>query len=139
MQSPLLSALVLATGIGQPGKFPEYRVKKPSKPDTLAFSCGPDQVHPIVPVSRADQREPVASHPETAIERARAVLEQGPALRGHARLEIKIFLPRRERRPVEKGNDLLENSEIGSDFQVLNDHIGQPEQIIGDPGAHAAA
>ena len=114
-------------------------MKKPSEPDALAFSCGADPVHPIVPVSRADQRQPVAAHRQTAIERARAVLEQGAALRGHARLEIQIFLPRRERRPVEEGNDLVENSEIVGDFQVLNDHIRQPEQIIGDPGAHAAA
>ena len=76
---------------------------------------------------------------QAAIESARAVLEQGAGLRGHPGLEIQIFLLRRERGTVEKGNDLIEESEIVGDFQVLNDRIRQPEQIIGDPGAHAAA
>ncbi len=54
MEPPGLSAPVLATRIGQPGKFPECGVKKPAEPDALAFSCSSDPVHPIVPVPRAD-------------------------------------------------------------------------------------
>ena len=126
MQSPHFGALVLAACVGQPRKFPEVGVKKPAEPDALAFSCRSDPVHPIVPVSRADQRKAVAADRQTAVERARAMLEQGTALRRHTGLEIRLVLANRESRPVEEGNDLVEKTDIAGDFKVMEDRVRQP-------------
>ena len=67
------------------------------------------------------------------------MLEQGAGLRGHAGLEIRIFLPRREGGPFQERNDLVEQTGIAGELKVLNDCVRQPYEIIGDPGAHAAA
>ena len=139
MQSPRLGALVLPACVGQPRKLPEDGVQKPAEPDALAFPFLADPVHPVIPVSRADQRQAVAPDRQAAVERARAMFEQGPVLCGHPWLEIRLVLPRRESRPVEEGNDLVEESDIAGDFQVVDDRVRQPQQIIGDTGAHAAA
>ena len=47
------------------------------------------------------------------------MLEQGAGLRRHVGLEIRIFLPRRESGTIEKGNDLVEKTEIVGDFQGI--------------------
>jgi hypothetical protein len=61
MKAPPFGALVFAACLGKASKFPKYSVKKPAKPDALAISCRSDPVHPIVPVSSADQRKTVAA------------------------------------------------------------------------------
>ena len=101
-------------------------MEKPAEPDAFAFPRGTDPVHPIVPVSRADQRKAVAANRQTAVERARAMLEQGTALRRHTGLEIRLVLANRESRPVEEGNDLVEKTDIAGDFKVMEDRIRQP-------------
>ena len=114
-------------------------MEKPAEPDALAFPCGTDPIHPVVPVSRADQRKAVAPNRQTAVERACAMFEQGAVLRGHTWLEIRLVLPSRESRPVEEGNDLVEETDIAGDFKVVDDRIRQPQKIIGDTGPHAPA
>jgi hypothetical protein len=57
-------------------------------------------VHPVVPVSRADQWKVRAPDRQAAVERAGAMLEQGPVLCGHVWLEIRFVLPGCEERPV---------------------------------------
>src|SRR5687768_12548548 len=126
MQSPHFGALVLAARIGEPGKLPEVGVKKPAEPHALAFSSSSDTVHPIVPVSRADQRQAVVAHCQTAVERARAMLEQSGALRGHTGLEVRLVLLSRENRPIEEGNDLVEKTNIAGYFKVMDDRVRQP-------------
>src|SRR4029450_13278326 len=95
-----------------PRKFPEVGVKNPAEPDAFAFAPGTDPVHPIVPVSRADQRKAVAANRQTAVERAWPMFEKCTALRGHAWLEIRLVLPSRERWPVEEGNNFVEETDM---------------------------
>ena len=60
----------------------QRRVEEPAEPDALAFALFADAVHAVVPVARADQRQPVPAEREALIERQRAMLEQrGAAFR----------------------------------------------------------
>ena len=63
---------------------------------------------------------------QAAVERARAMFEQGAALCGHAWLEIRLVLSSREERPIEEGHDLVEELDIAGDFKVVDDRIRQP-------------
>ena len=79
----------------------------------------------------------MAANRQTAVQSARAMLEQGAALRGHTGLEIRLVLANRESRPVEEGNDLVENTDIAGHFKVMEDRVRQPQKIIGDTGPNA--
>ena len=81
----------------------------------------------------------MAANRQTAVEGARAMLEQGAGLRGYSGLEIRLVLADRESRPVEEGNDLVEKTDIAGDFKVMEDRVRQPQKIIGDTGPNTAA
>ena len=59
--------------------------------------------------------------------------------RGDLRLEIPIDLLRLERRRREEGHRLVEHAAIAGDLDVVVRRVGEPEQVVGDPGAHAPA
>jgi hypothetical protein len=64
------------------------------------FLLCPTSFTPVVPVSRADQWEAMAPDRRAAVERAGAMLEQGPGLCRHMWLEIRFVSPGCEERPV---------------------------------------
>src|SRR4029453_63764 len=76
---------------------------------------------------------------EAPVERTRTVLEQGGALFGDAWLEIRLGLSGGGRRPLQEGNDVVEDAPVGGDLEIAAHHVGQPEQIVGDAGADSSS
>src|ERR1044071_4908081 len=101
-------------------------MKSPAEPYALPFSRRSDAVHAVVPVSRAHQGQTVASNRETAVERARTMLEDRPGFRRYMGLKICLFLVRREPRSVEERNDLIQQTRIARDFEIMADRVRQP-------------
>ncbi len=69
-----------ARGIAPPlhdvGERAEDRDEEPGEPDALALAAAPDQVHPVVPVARAHERQAVGARGQADRDRAEAVLVQ---------------------------------------------------------------
>src|SRR5205823_3182399 len=76
--------------------------EKPAEPDAFAASQMPDAVHPVVPVARADERQPVGAVLQRVIDRANRVLEHRCCLRRYRWQTVRFTLPRLERRRLEK-------------------------------------
>src|ERR687894_323192 len=64
----------VTAGISDSSKRRQQGRQEPSKPDALTMTLCSDLVHPIVPVTRADQRQPMGADLEGSGDRARAVL-----------------------------------------------------------------
>ncbi len=54
------------------------------------------------------------------------MLEQAGAVCGDKWLEIRIFLPCLESRPVKERNYFIQKSGITGGFKILDDGVGQP-------------
>ncbi|MNS56575.1 hypothetical protein D3C86_1307860 [compost metagenome] len=112
--------------------------EKPSQPDALPLAASAHQVHPVVPVTTADQRQAVFTRQADAtVDAARTVLEQRCADLSHHGLEEQVVVPGSERRPVEKGDALVKHPGV-----IRSHHIGrrgerQPDAIVRNPRAHA--
>ena len=76
---------------------------------------------------------------EAPVERAGAVFEHGATLAGDRGLEVRLVLFRCEDGPFEEGDDLVKHGGIARRLEVLGDGVGQPDRVIGDPGAHSPA
>src|SRR5205823_3762918 len=42
-----------------------------------------------------------------------------------------------ERFPFEKRNRLVEDRPVAGNLEIMNDAVGKPEQVVGDPCAHS--
>ena len=81
MLSPRGGARPVAAILGHPREVAERRMEKPCEPDAFSAAFTADPVHAVIPVARADQGKPVSPDGERPVERAGAVLEEGPLLR----------------------------------------------------------
>src|SRR5687768_18583037 len=86
----LMQALVGESGIAVPardaGEAIEHVVAKESQPDAFALAFRAHLVHAIVPVARADQRQPMLANAGAALDGTHAVLVQArrfAGARGH--------------------------------------------------------
>ena len=139
VRPPAARPVRLAARLGEAREVPEIRAEEPAEPDALALAAGADPIHPVVPVAASHQGQPVAAGREAAVERPRAVLEERRRLSGNLRFEIAFRLFRLERRAREKRNRLVEDGVIARDLDVVVHGVGEPEQVVGDPGPHAFA
>ena len=108
-------------------------MEKPPEPDAFPAPRLAHSIHPVIPVPGADQGKAVISNAEAPVQGARAVLEERRPLRGHAGLEVRFGLARREHRPVEKGHDLVQDGDVPRHLEVVGDGVRQPDRIVGDP------
>jgi hypothetical protein len=98
-----------------------------------------DAVHAVVPISGSHQREAVTAHPEAPVQGAATVfVERRPIFRLHG-LEVGFLLALLQLRPLEPRNLLLEHRPVLGRLEVMEDRIGQPEAVVGNPGSYAAA
>ncbi len=76
---------------------------------------------------------------ETAVERAGTVLEESLALHSEGGLEVGVVLTGRNGGALQEGDDLVEEARVAGDLEVVGDHVGKPDRVIGDPGPNALA
>ena len=110
-----------------------------AEPRALSQPLRADQVHPVIPVTAAHQRQSVAAHRQALVDRANAMLEQRSFLGRDDRLSEGALLSRLERRRAEKRNPLVEHRRVARRRHVLRDHEREPQQIIGAARPQPAA
>src|SRR5665213_1887747 len=92
MEAPCFSTPEFPTHVGNLGKLPQDRVQEPAQPNAFSLAMLADTVHAVIPVAGAHQRKAMTSDIQAAIQRARAMFEQGCAVTGTVRLKIRFQL-----------------------------------------------
>ena len=114
-------------------------MQEPAEPNAFAPAFKADAVHAVVPVACSHERQSVTSHREAPVERPRAMLKESRFFRRRIRLEIGILFSGGDRLAFKKRNGLIQNAGIAGDFQIMRDDIRQPQEVIRNVRAHAAA
>ena len=123
----------------QLGKLREHIVKKKGQPDAFAAAFFSDQVHAVIPIAGADQRQAVLAKFQAVLDRAHAMLVERGRFLGAIRQIVIRFLFRHDRPGVEKRNLFIEHAGIRDAGDVAAGDVGQPEIVVGKMRAHAAA
>jgi len=117
----------------------EHLVEEESQPDTFAAAFFADQVHAVVPVAATHEREAVLAEFERVFDGANAMVIERGGFFGTLGQVIVRFLLGLERRAFEKGNRFVEHAGVGHAGDVAAGGVGQPEIVIGEMSADAAA
>ena len=88
------------------GEVVQHGHEKPAEPHAFAAAGVSDAIHPVVPVSRADERQSVRAVFHRVRDGAHRVLEERRGFRGHARQHVR-FRPDRVRAAVPRGTGRL--------------------------------
>src|SRR6185437_2635542 len=139
VQAPGLGAAALTPSLGDGGETGEDGMQEPAEPHTFAPAQAPDMIEAVIPIAAADEGQGVTTDAEAAVEGAGAMLEDGGVLGGGRGLEIGLGLIGCKESATEKRNHLVEQGVIAGDLQVVREGIGEPERVVGDAGANAAA
>ncbi len=122
----------------QRAKAPHRRAEEPAQPHALAAALAPDAAHAVVPVAVAHQRQPVHPRRQRALEGQAAVLEERRGARRGRVLRVTVVLAGPQRLTLEEGHLLVEDRRVAGRGHVLARHVGEPGEVVGAPGAHAA-
>ena len=76
---------------------------------------------------------------KSTVKRTRAVLEQGRALFCDRRLEERVILVFAQRRPFDERDVFIQHAAVSCRRDVMRRHIGEPDPVVGDACANAAA
>src|SRR5687768_12029519 len=77
--------------VGELAEARQHVEQKEPEPDALAAAARPDVVHAVVPVARADERQPALTEPQPALDRSYAVLVEARML-GRADRQVVVRL-----------------------------------------------
>ena len=128
--------------VSRPRQFRELRehvVKKECQPDTFAAPIIPHLVHAVVPIARTDQGQAVLAEFQTVLDGAHAMfIKRGRFLRAVRQIVIR-FLLRHDRPGFEKGNLFVEHTGVRDTGDVTAGDVRQPEIVVGNMCADAAA
>ena len=128
----------VAARAGQPGKLRQHVVEEERQPDAFAAPRVPHAVHAVVPVAAPHQRQSVLAEFQAALDGDHAVLVERRRQFGAVReVVVSLFLPL-DRTGLEEGNHLVEHPGVGDARNVAAGDVGQPEEVVGEMGPHAA-
>ncbi len=129
----------VAAPLAQRREGVQHGVQEEAHPDALAAPLAADAVHAVVPVARAEQGQPVRPGRQPAVEGAAAVLVHAPRLaRGGGRQE-RLVLARLQGAGGQERRRLVEDAGVAGGGHVRGGGVGEPEQVVGEAGAQAAA
>ena len=122
-----------------PANAIEHVVAEKGEPDAFALAFRAHLVHAVVPVARADERQPVLADGDAALDGAHAVLVQARRFaRARGQVVIGVVLGV-HRAAVEEVDRLVEHRGIPGAQHVARRSPGQPQVIVRAMRAHAAA
>ena len=98
-----------------------------------------DAVHAVIPVTRAHQWQAVAAKPADVSDCPVAMIGEGAGFLGNLRAAVVFLLPGPEHGGLQIGHDLVEDRQIARGQRVGRGDVGQPERVVGDPGADPPA
>ena len=124
---------------GQPGEGAQHVMQEEGEPDAFALAFAADAVHAVVPVAAFHQGQPAGAVAHGTVQRADAVFPERGVPFGHARQAVVVRFARSERRRVEEGGGLVQHAGVARHGDIAADGIGQPQVVVRDAGAHAAA
>jgi hypothetical protein len=130
---------VVAARVEPLGERAQQRQQEEAHERALAAALAADGVHAVVPVAAAEQRQPVRTDRERALDRTQAVLEQRRALAGSRGPRVDLELARLERRPRQERDRLLEHGLVAGELDVAPGRERQPQHVVGAARARAGS
>ena len=137
MRAILRGAGLVSPAVGQRGERRQDRQQEPREPHALTAAARPDQVHAVVPVARADERQPMLARVETHRDRADAMLVQRGPFDRDRRPFVRFVFAGLERTAVEERHLLVEHRCIAGRLHVLQRRVDEPQPIVRKARAHA--
>src|SRR6185437_9286832 len=101
------------------GETAKRRDEKPREPDAFAFPLDTDAVHPVVPITGANERQPMVADGAGAVDRSRTMLVQGPRLRAHRRQIVDLLFVIVERAHLEVWRARVQHAAVAGDANVM--------------------
>ncbi len=117
----------------------EHRVQEESQPNAFTFTVITHQIHAIVPVTGAHQRQAVFAQPESSLNRSHTMLVQAGRLARPARKIIVRVVLGIERAAFEEMNRLIQHPGVAGRQYIAARRQWQPKVIIRTMRAHAPA
>jgi hypothetical protein len=139
LRSPATRVVEIAAQASDRGEFREDPREEPAQPHALSAAKMTDAVHAVVPVSGADQRQPVRSAGDGSVDGARAVLVQRAALRAGHRQSVRVELALREWGRLQERDALLEHLRVSAATEVVRGDERKPQEIVGATAANTLA
>ena len=136
---PVCGARRFAALLRQRRQAVDHCAQEPGQPHRLALAAVADAVHAVVPVARADQRQPVHAHGQTAVDGTRGVFVERCVLAIHRRRLVDVLGVRRHRAALQEGDAFIEQRVLARALDVVRQRERQPQPVIGKMGAHAGA
>src|SRR5262249_52235186 len=108
-------------------------------PDCLADAAAADAVHTVVPVAGAHERQTMWAEAPGIADGADTMLIERSLFFRRLRQAVRVFLSWRERRPFEEGIRHVQHACVATDLHIVTRGEGQPEEIVREMRADAAA
>ena len=129
----------IAPAPGKLRKMFQHVIQEERKPHALALVLRADEIHPVVPVAAADERQPMHAESEPVFDRPHAVLVERAVFPRALRQIVVGFLVGIHRTAFEERRALIEHAGVAGRLHIPAGRVGQPEKIVGAMRAHAAA
>ena len=120
-------------------ELPQHFAQEEAQPDALALAAHPHQIHAVVPVAGAHQRQAVRAEAQAVRDRAHAVLVEAGRRGGASGQVVVGIVLRADRAAFEKVHGLVQHPGVAAARHVAAHRQRQPEVVVGAMRAHAAA
>ena len=121
------------------GKLLQHGTKKEAQPDTFAGAFDPHQIHAVVPVAGAHERQAVYTELKAMHDSAHTVLVNAGRFRRAARQIVVGVVPGVHRATFQELDRFIEHAAVAGRLHIACGHERQPEKVIRTARAHAAA
>ena len=129
----------VAPCVGHLGEAREHVIQEKPEPHAFAFAVLAHQVHAVVPVAGADERQTVLTEVEAVQNRTDTMVVQACRLFGaHGQIVIGVFI-RVYRSALEEVDGLIQHAGIPRGEDIAARRERQPEVIVRTVGPHTPA
>ena len=122
--------MAVAMALQQLSKTLRCGVEEPGKPDALSFAFRAHQVHAVVPVPVAHERQTVRAQLPAMIQRAPAVLPKRSCLSGNHGYEHALVLARLQKRALDEVHFFIEYAGVTCHADILRNYVRKPQEIV---------
>ncbi len=130
---------LIAAVAGEFAELPQHVVEEEREPDAFALAVLADQIHAVVPVAAADQRQVVNAETQAVVHGADAMFVKCRNLIGNLRQVVIRFLIGPQGPLPQKRDGFVEDAGVAGGDDVTAQGVRQPEIIVGEVRAHASA
>src|SRR5690349_6740115 len=106
--------------------------------DAFTLAVLADEIHPVVPISAANQRKAVLAVSQTVSDGAHTMFVKCGALAGLMRRVVIAFFVRAQYASLKKSDLLIEDACVGDGLNITTRRVWQPKVVIREMRPHAA-